>query len=56
VLRESRVEDARTTIEWRRETRRRSDERNGPIDDEPAPGVDRFLPFTVDYPAFTKEL
>jgi hypothetical protein len=56
VLQERSKEDARTTIEQRREVRYQSDKRAGPAVDEPAPGDASDLPYEVGTPAFTREL
>ena len=56
VLQDRQGEDACTTIERRREARRQSDACNGPITDEPAPGVGRYLPYEVGCSSFTHEL
>ena len=56
VLRERGKEDARTTIERRREARRQSDRRAGPTVDEPALGYSGSLPYEVGCPVFTREL
>jgi hypothetical protein len=56
VLQERSKEDARTTIERRREARYQSDKRAGPAVDEPAPGDAGDLPYEVGTPAFTREL
>ena len=48
-----RVEDARTTIQHRREARRQYDEHNSPVIDEPAPVVGGYLPSEVGCPDFT---
>ena len=56
VLQERAHEDARTTVERRRETRRQSDKRAGPAMDHPAPGGSGGLPYEVGCLAFTREL
>ena len=56
VLRERALEDARTTIERRRDARHQSDRRAGPTMDHPAPGGYGGLPYEVGCPAFTYEL
>ena len=56
VLRERAHEDARTTIERRRDTRHQSDKRAGPAMDHPAPGGSGGLRYEVGCPAFTHEL
>ena len=56
VLRERAHEDARTTIERRRDTRYQSDKRAGPAMDHPAPGGADDLPYKVGCPTFTREL
>ena len=56
VLRERAHEDARTTIEHRRDARHQSDRRAGPTMDHPAPGSYDGLPYEVGCPAFTREL
>lgn len=56
VLRERKKEDARTTIERRREAHRQSDKRAGPTVDKYAPEEPGGLPYAVTCPAFTREL
>ena len=56
VLRERAHEDARTTIERRRDTRHQSDKRAGPAMDHPALGGSGSLPYEVGCLAFTREL
>lgn len=56
VLREQVKEDARTTIEQRREARHQSDRRTGPTVDRPESGDSGDLPYEVGCPAFTREL
>jgi hypothetical protein len=56
VLQERKGEDARTTIERRREAHRQFDKRAGPTVDMHAPGDPGDLPYAVSCPAFTREL
>ena len=56
VLRERAHEDARTTIERRRDARHQSDRRAGPTMDHPALGGSGGLPYEVGCPDFTCEL
>ena len=56
VLEDRQKEDARITIERRREAHCQSDRRNGPSASDTMPSVGGYLPYEVGCPAFTREL